>query len=241
MNVFISHNHKDKDVVRRLAEDLKRHEISVWLDENIISPGEPWAEKLSYAVEKSDAVLVIISRNTSASQWQASEIAFAIAAQKRDESKRVIPVLVDKGAEVPFFLKSLLYCDLSDDSAYQRNFTQLLQAIEKPTVQIFRSEDLDKLRIERLKAEQLLLVQEKEVQSRKKAVWMTSVLGALASVIAASMTLFVGVLGNIAWGHRTVDFIIGAIVGVLASVMAFSASRMLHKRSHSAEGTNANK
>jgi hypothetical protein len=180
-----------------------------------------------------------MSRNTAASQWQTSEIAFAIDAQTHDASKRVIPVLIDKDAKVPFFLKSLSYCDLSDESAYERNFPQLIQAIQKPQTEPLRAEEVYRLRIDGLKAERFLLAQEVEAQARKKTMWMTSVLGALASVITASLVLFVGFLGKINWGHRTVDFIIGALVGVLASLMAFYASHLLHKRATRSEGKNA--
>ncbi len=236
MNVFISHSHKDKEVVRKIADDLKHQNLSVWLDEDLVAPGEPWAEKLSHAVAQSDAVIVVVSRNTGASQWQTSEIAFAIAAQKRDELKRVIPVLIDRGAEVPFFLKNLLYSDLSDEKAYKQNFPQLINALQKPQSVTLRADEIDKLRIDSLKAERTLLTQEKEALSRKNTMWTTSVLGALASVIAATSTLLVGYLGNLNWGHRTFDFIIGALAGVLASLTAVFASRFLYKRSSRSEG-----
>lgn len=237
MEVFISHSHKDKEVVRKIADDLRRQGVTIWLDEDLVAPGEPWAEKLSHAVTQCDAVIVVMSRNTGASQWQTSEIAFAIAAQKRDESKRVIPILIDKGVEIPFFLRTLLYCDLSDEKAYKQNFQQLIKALQKPQNEILQSDELDKLRINSLKAERSLLTQEKDDLSRKKIMWSTTVLGALASVIAATSTLFLGFLGNISWGYRSSDFIIGVVAGVLASFMAFLASRLLTKRvNRSVEG-----
>jgi hypothetical protein len=238
MTVFISHNHKDKDIVRKLAEDLRRQGIEVWLDEELIAPGEPWAEKLSRAVEQSDAVLVAMSRNTPESQWQTAEIAFAVAAQKRDVSKRIIPVLIDKDAEVPFFLKNLLYCDLSDSEAYSRNLSQLVQAILRKPDEPLRADEVQRLQLESLRAQQVLLWEKEIALTRKKAAWTTSVLAALASMIGASLVLLTGLFGSVQISHRTIEYLIGAAAGILASITAAWLTRVLHKKASRSEGAN---
>ena len=239
MKVFLSYSHKDKEIVRKIADDLQREGVSVWFDENVIKPGESWAEKLSEAVAKADAVIVVISRNTAASQWQTSEIAFAISAQRQDASKRVIPVVIDKGVDLPFFLKTVLYCDLSDDSAYKRNFPQLIQALQYSNATSSPVQNIDRFRIDSLKAERYMLAKEMEIQVRKKIIWSTSILGALASVITASFALFVGYLGNIVWDHGTVNFVVGALAGVISSIIAIFAVRLLHKRATRSESNHA--
>jgi hypothetical protein len=40
MDVFVSHSHRDKEIVRRLANDLKQLGLTVWIDEDFISHGE---------------------------------------------------------------------------------------------------------------------------------------------------------------------------------------------------------
>ena len=39
-DVFLSHNSKDKDRVRRLAERLRAAGVRVWFDEWVIRPGD---------------------------------------------------------------------------------------------------------------------------------------------------------------------------------------------------------
>jgi hypothetical protein len=238
MTVFISHNHRDKDIVRRMADDLRREGIKVWLNEDLIAPGEPWAEKLSNAVEQSDAVLVVMSRNTSESQWQTSEIAFAVAAQKRDVSKKVIPILIDKEAEVPFFLKNLLYCDLSNPDAYSRNFPQLVQAILRKPEGSLDAEQMQRLQLESIRAQRALLWEKQLELTSLKKTRMTSVLIALGSMVAASLTLLTFLFGSIQLGQRTVVFLIGAAAGISASIIVALITRVVHKKASRSEGVN---
>jgi hypothetical protein len=179
-----------------------------------------------------------MSRNTSESQWQTSEIAFAVAAQKRDVSKRIIPVLIDKKAEVPFFLKNLLYSDLSDADAYRRNFPQLVRAILRKPDDSLNAEQIQRLQIESLRAQQALLREKEVAFTRSKATRMTSVLVALVSMIAASLTLLTGLFGSVKLGHRTIDFLIGAAAGILASIIAVLVTRVLRKKTPRSEGVN---
>jgi hypothetical protein len=230
MKVFVSHNHKDKEIVRKLADDLRRQGVEVWLDEELIAPGEPWAEKLGYAVEQSDAVLVVMSRNTSDSQWQTSEIAFAVAAQKRDISKRIIPILIDKNAEVPFFLKHLLYCDLSDSEAYHRNLPQLIMTIFRKPDDSLKAEQMQRLQIESLRAQKVLLTEKQMAFSHRTAIWTTSILSVVLSMVAASLTIFTGLLGSIQLRSGPENFIIGAAVGFCASLLAGLVTWAFYKK-----------
>jgi hypothetical protein len=46
-DVFLSYASTDEAWVRRLAEDLKRYGVSVWLDRDEIRPGDLFAEALA--------------------------------------------------------------------------------------------------------------------------------------------------------------------------------------------------
>jgi len=41
-DVFLSHNSKDKPVVRQIAEALKGRGVRAWLDERELPPGSLW-------------------------------------------------------------------------------------------------------------------------------------------------------------------------------------------------------
>jgi hypothetical protein len=241
MNVFISHSHADKEIVHRIAADLRRNGFTVWLDDDLVSPGEPWAEKLSYAVIQSDAVVVVISRNTSISQWQTSEIAMAISAKNSDSSKKVIPVLIDKGAEVPFFLKSLVYCDLTDDKAYAKNFDQFVQSIQKPKDLPHKIDDFNKFRMEHIKQQQSLLIQEKKALYQKQIMRTTAISTAIASSSIAATILSLGAFGSFNWGLLGANtFVGGVIAGVAATLIPLLVSWYFPKRTKSSEVGNGN-
>ena len=244
MKVFLSYSHRDEEVVRRLVDDLRQRGVSTCLDEDFISPGELWAEKLNQAVECSDAVLVIVSCNTSESKWQGSEIAFAIAAQKRDRAKKIIPVLIDHEAEVPFFLKGLLYSDLSDENRYQRNLPLLVQAIEKPNEELLSPEQAANLQLDVVKAERALLMGEEAVLHRKRSIRMTRVYNSVASVLAVCLSIIILVFGNsvmCCYLHRpgNLDFVNGALSGVLATLAVILVSWLVCRKALSAKGKDA--
>ena len=234
MNIFISHSHSDKATVRKIAEDLKRHGITIWLDEELITPGDNWLDKINSAVENSDAILVIISRNTEQSRWQTSEIAFAVSAQRQNSTKKIIPILIDREAEVPFFLKDRLYCDLSSKDTYARNFDQLIKALQKPIETPEDIEKAEKTKIESIRVQKEILESDVKELDRKKALWSSSIFGAIASIIAAFVALSFGFLTKFQWSLEWLkfsnEFVIGVLVGVVSSLIAVIVSRAFHKR-----------
>lgn len=242
MRVFISHSHEDKKIVRRITDDLRKCGIQVWLDEDLISPGEQWADKITEAFEKSDAILVIMSHNTAKSRWQISEIAFAVATQRKDPSKRIIPVLIDRQADVPFFLKDLVYCDLSSETLYQENLELLLRALTKHPKVMMDVKHADRRKIAAIRAEKELLRHDVEVLDRKKVVWTTTVLTATASIIAALVTLFFGGMATIPWIVSMFEeygaWLAGVLLGVTSSLVAFLVARRLQNRAARKEGGN---
>lgn len=235
MRVFISHSHEDKQIVSRITDDLRKHGIQVWLDEDLISPGEQWADKISEAFENSNAILVIISHNTAESRWQTSEIAFAVATQRRDPSKRIIPVLIDRQADVPFFLKDLVYCDLSSESQYEHSFELLLRALTKQPKMMMDIKEADHRKIAVIRAEKELLRHDVEILDRRKAVWTSTVLGASASIIAALVTLFFGGIATIPWIVSVFkeygSWLAGVLIGATSSLIALLVARRFQNRS----------
>jgi hypothetical protein len=52
-DVFLSHNSRDKGLVERIAERLKRAGLEPWLDKWFLTPGDRWHEKLAEALAAS--------------------------------------------------------------------------------------------------------------------------------------------------------------------------------------------
>ncbi len=111
MNVFISYSHADEHWADLLREQLRHFgtEIMVWDPGSEIAPGENWALKYGKALEKADAVIVLLSPDSVKSDWVRHEIEYALSSAKfRD---RLIPVMVKPTKEVPWFLRTLTFID----------------------------------------------------------------------------------------------------------------------------------
>jgi hypothetical protein len=112
-SVFISYNHKDRQFVRRLAEDLRGAGIRAWVDEYEILPGDSITEKTSQGINTSDYMLVIISKNSINSPWVSKEVSAAFRRDPSSSLQRVIPLKIDD-AELPPQLADILYIDFSN-------------------------------------------------------------------------------------------------------------------------------
>ena len=76
-NVFLSHNSKDKAMVRELASALKVRGLSVWLDENELRPGVPWQQLLEKGIRSSESVAVLIGK-AGIGPWEDEEMRAAL-------------------------------------------------------------------------------------------------------------------------------------------------------------------
>lgn len=90
--VFISHASADGKLARVLAESLRGQDIEAWLDETELMPGDDWRAATASAMEKSDAVVVLMSKHSDKSDTVRRDVQFALSSPKMEG--RVIPVLV---------------------------------------------------------------------------------------------------------------------------------------------------
>lgn len=78
ISVFLSHNHKDKDFVRRLASDIESHGIRVWLDEAEMNIGDSLIQKIREGIDNVDYFAVILSNNSVKAPWVENELDVAM-------------------------------------------------------------------------------------------------------------------------------------------------------------------
>ena len=113
IDVFLSHNSKDKPVVRQLGEELKKRGMTVWLDEWDLVPGRPWQEALEEIVQTTKSAAVLVGSD-GIGPWQDREMRGCLS-EFVDRGLPVIPVLLP-GAPVkpdlPMFLKQFTWVDL---------------------------------------------------------------------------------------------------------------------------------
>lgn len=94
--VFLSHSERDRELARDLSRRLKAAGLRPRLDEELVSGGQRWMDTIQRAIERSDAVVFLITPSTLEAKWPVYELGLAVAL-----GKRVLPVFA--GVEVSQF------------------------------------------------------------------------------------------------------------------------------------------
>ncbi len=127
-SVFLSHNHADKEFVRKLARDLANHNVKCWLDEAEMKIGDSLILKIRDGIDTVDYFAVVLSPNSVKAPWVVNELDVAMNHQINGKSIKVLPIML-KECEPPGFLVGKLYGDFKDDSKYIESFKKLLNSI----------------------------------------------------------------------------------------------------------------
>ena len=67
--VFVSHSCNDQRFARRLTEELKRHNLNVWLDEMELEVGDSIVAEVSQGLNNADYLVAVLSKASVASRW----------------------------------------------------------------------------------------------------------------------------------------------------------------------------
>jgi tetratricopeptide (TPR) repeat protein len=113
--VFISYARVDAGFADRLAQDLERLQIPIWIDRRI-QPGSRWDQEVQEAIKRATAMIVILSKRSVASLAVGDEFTFAL-----DDGDLVVPVVYE-ACEVPLRLARLQRVDFTtgyDDALRQ--------------------------------------------------------------------------------------------------------------------------
>lgn len=108
--VFISYSHRDRKTAERVAETIRNEGYDAWWDEDI-PPGANWAEETAEALNRSQAIVILISPDFMESDYAQKEINFALSGEKFN--RRVIPVLLKPTAQLPWIFNRLNVIDAS--------------------------------------------------------------------------------------------------------------------------------
>jgi hypothetical protein len=96
-DVFLSHAHTEAEVVESIGIKLEDEAgLRVWLDRWVLVPGEHWQQQMAKGLDQAKTCAVCVGSNTPAG-WFREEIERALNRQARDNSFRVIPVILPNG------------------------------------------------------------------------------------------------------------------------------------------------
>lgn len=127
-SIFLSHSHSDKLFVRKLASDLKKFGVKVWIDEAEIKLGDSLIEKIREGIDKMEYLAVILSPDSVKSEWVKKEVDVAMNQEIEGRKVKVLPLII-KNCRIPGFLKGKLYADFRDDEKYQAGVEKVLERL----------------------------------------------------------------------------------------------------------------
>jgi hypothetical protein len=126
--VFISYNHKDREFVERLANDLKKHGLAVWWDQWEIRVGESIIQKINDGIDSSAYLIAVLSSHSAQSHFVQREINSALMRQLSAERNIVILPLVLADCDIPTLLREIKCADFRND--YEVGLKSLLERLQ---------------------------------------------------------------------------------------------------------------
>jgi formylglycine-generating enzyme required for sulfatase activity len=99
LRVFLCHSSKDKTAVHELYQKLRAETwIDPWLDEEKLLPGQDWHEEIEKAVEGTDVVIVLLSKQSVSQEGYVQrelKLALDVADEKPENTIFIIPLRLD--------------------------------------------------------------------------------------------------------------------------------------------------
>lgn len=126
LTTFVSYSSADSALARRLAQDLRRAGLDVWLDQWDLRVGEEIDSAIGRGVGDSDFMVVLLSAASVASAWVQRE--WQGMKVREGDDLRVLPVRCEE-CETPDYLAGRPIIDVSGGS-YLPGLRHLLELIE---------------------------------------------------------------------------------------------------------------
>lgn len=121
--IFISYSSKDRSQVKSLAAILEKANFKVWWDKDI-PPGARFDRAISKALDQSECILVLWSKNSVESDWVLEE---AYEGMERDI---LLPLMI-ANTRPPFGYRRIQAIKLNSLATSSTGVKQLLKALEK--------------------------------------------------------------------------------------------------------------
>lgn len=223
MKAFLSYTHDDFGIAQKVRNYLVHHQIEVFDDRNEIATGDSLVASINHAINHSDTFLFFVSHKSEKSLWANQELSIALSKKMKGEKAKLIPIIIDKNAEIPFFLRDYVYLDLTSESNFDSSMSKLLSSISSESKTSY-GEDLA-AKASNIELEKRLLsirsIEHAEHQKFKtRQMFIVSMIATLVSAVAAS----IGLLGwlakidylNFEW---LIAFIVGAVASMVGSIL----------------------
>lgn len=132
--IFISYSRQNSDFVSKLIRLLSHASIKVWHDRDKIIGGDPWDKSVQEAIEQADAMILVLSKDSMASDIVRAEYTYAL-----DHNTKVIPIKIEE-CKIDLRLHPLHHIDFSTDSVKgQQELSKALNLSGRKAKQIINS------------------------------------------------------------------------------------------------------
>lgn len=200
MKIFISHTNNDRPLADKIVEKLKSDGHIVHFDADNIRPGASWAAELTNAINSADAVIFLISKSSSENVIFEQELGLAISARYSERQTKIIPILLEKHVQIPFFLRDIIYLDLTESNSeeeFNHKIMQLLSSLKEAEPaglvesQLYAREAAIAAAKKHLQMEKAFYIEEKKRHFRSLFLWtiMSTFIG-LAAVATTLLNIF---------------------------------------------------
>lgn len=125
-DVFLSYSSKDRDVVRDVANRLRKDGLNVWFDEWTLKPGDSVPAKIDEGLEQSRVLVLCMSANAFGSEWSQLEAGTFRFRDPLNKERRFIPLRLDD-APIKGSLAQFLYVSWRAEDR-QEEYSKLLEA-----------------------------------------------------------------------------------------------------------------
>lgn len=98
-SAFISYSSKNQDIAERLYADLQSKGVRCWFAPEDLKIGDPFRQRIDEAIRLHDKLLLILSAESVASNWVASEVEAALEREDREKRLVLFPVRIDDAVE----------------------------------------------------------------------------------------------------------------------------------------------
>ena len=125
--VFLSHSSKDKSLARRIAEDLQKANIDVWLDKWKILVGDSVTQSIQRGLQEADFVAVLLTKHSVESGWVEKEWQTKVEVEATARKVAILPLKVDD-CSIPILLKDKRFANFQGD--YADGVKELIEAVK---------------------------------------------------------------------------------------------------------------
>jgi len=123
-DIFLSFSTKDTSVARKIWQQLSESDLLVfWSDTSLKKElGESWFDKVEESLEKSQHMVLLITKNSLKSKWVLREYKAFLHSCYEENKRRLIPLLDNdiKITDLPLFMREFQTFRLGDPGAIKR-------------------------------------------------------------------------------------------------------------------------